>query len=158
MPLLCIAMLVVTVALATWALVEGVNGIHHKVDDFWAIEQSIRDQARAPAAVSQPHAHFRLAHDKFLARPWGLNMRPVYVQISSLRQDVLTFFGGIASIQQAASALSTALTGAIGHCRLSRPHLAAVSGCLQRNHREACRGLTVFPTAVCCLQASTSTT
>jgi len=44
-------------------------------------------------------------------------MRPVCAQISSLRQDVLTFFGGIASIQQAASALSTALTGAAGHCR-----------------------------------------
>jgi len=52
LPLLCIAMLVVTVALATWALVEGVNGIHHKVDDFWAIEQSIRDQARARGRIA----------------------------------------------------------------------------------------------------------
>ena len=46
LPLLCTAMLVVTFALATWALVEGVRGTHHRVDNFWAIEQSVRDQVR----------------------------------------------------------------------------------------------------------------
>ena len=44
LPVLCTAMLLIAIALATWALVEGVRGTHHQVDKFWAIEQSVRDQ------------------------------------------------------------------------------------------------------------------
>ena len=57
-------------------------------------------------------------------------------QISSLRQNVLAFFGGIASIQQAVSALSTALTGAsacVQHpARMPRPSAAAGKGTVNR--------------------------
>ena len=61
LPLLCIAMLLITFALATWALVEGVHGVHQKVDDFWAIEQSIRDQVRAWGRVAALRRHHLVA-------------------------------------------------------------------------------------------------
>ena len=59
LPLLCIVMLLITFALATWALVEGVRGTHHRVDDFWGIEQSVRDQV-SPRSGAQAETHVHL--------------------------------------------------------------------------------------------------
>ena len=126
LPLLCVAMLLVTVALATWALVEGLRGTHHQVDDFWAIEQSIRDQVcdrdRSLTLSNATLSKLDVASPGFVCQTGVCAGR---AQISSLRQNVLTFFGGIASIQQAVSALSTALTGAAAYCRPARHRVPA---------------------------------
>ena len=80
LPLLCIAMLLITFALATWALVEGVHGTHHKVDNFWAIEESIRNQVqcwRYSSLILLSTAHKRRLHEATTALAASHTIRAV---------------------------------------------------------------------------------